>query len=180
MPLDQELMLLARGAARSLRRTLITVLVLAAIAGTAAGVWALRPIPTYSSEDVVTGSPFDVTFKVRNNDTWLPLSNLKIWCVLALVRAAPIEPAAVDATNLRFLGTDNNGLQPGEAGTFTCPFRAVIEQSTFDDAGTAQRAEIYFRSEYDLPLVGTLRLTHNSPHFVLNTRLLPPRWTRKP
>lgn len=179
MPFDQELLQLARGAAGTLQRAFLTVVVLTAIAGAAAGLWALRPVPSFSSEDVAEGSPFDVTFKIRNGNAWLPLSNLKIWCVLAQVRAVAIPPTAVDATNLQLPGTDESGLRPGEAGTFTCPFRTVLEQSTFDDAGTARRAEIYFRSEYDLPLVGSPRLTHNSPHFVLDTHLLPPRWTRK-
>ena len=40
-------------------------------------------------------------------------------------------------------------------------------------------AEIYFRVEYDLPVVGSFRLTDNRGPFILNTRLLPPRWTGK-
>ena len=39
---------------------------------------------------------------------------------------------------------------------------------------------IYFRSQYDLPLIGSLRVTDDSAHFFLNTRVLPPRWTRLP
>jgi hypothetical protein len=160
------------------------LLVLAAVGGTAAGLWALRPTPTFSSADVTEISPFDVTFRVENRNPWLDLSNLKISCVLAQVRASPIsptmvDPAMVDATNVRLAGKQANGLEPGEFGTFTCPFRVVLEP-TKDDPEIAQRAEIYFRSEYDLPLIGSLRLTDNSARFSLNTRLLPPRWTSKP
>jgi hypothetical protein len=179
------LLQLAKGAAGTLRRVLITLLVLAALAGTAAGLWALRPSPTFSSDGVVTGSPFDVTFRVKNRDPWFTLSNLKIGCVLAQVRASPnsptmVDPAMVDATNVRLSGKQPNGLEPGESGTFSCPFRADLIEVTSDDPGIAQRAEIYFRSQYDLPLIGSLRITDDSARFVLNTRVLPPRWTLKP
>ena len=185
LPFDQELLQLAKGAAGTLQRVLLTLLVLAALVGTAAGLWALRPRPTFSSAGVVTGSPFDVTFRVENRDPWFPLSNLRVGCVLAQVRASPssptmVDPAMVDATNLRLSGKQANGLEPGESGTFTCPFRADLIEVTNDDPGIAQRAEIYFRSQYDLPLIGSLRITDDSARFVLNTRVLPPRWTRKP
>jgi hypothetical protein len=144
----------------------------------------LRPIPTFSSEDVAAGSPFDATFQVENRNSWLNLANLKISCVLAQVRASPtsptmVDPTMVDATNVRFAGKQATGLEPGESGSFTCPFQVALTP-TKDDPGIAQRAEIYFRSEYDLPLIGSLRLIHNSARFSLNTRLLPPRWARKP
>jgi hypothetical protein len=185
VPFDQELLQLARGAAGTLKSVLLTLLVLAALAGTAAGLWALRPSPVFSSDGVVTGSPFDVTFRVENRDPWFILSNLKIGCVLAQVRASPnsptmVDPAMVDATNVRLAGKQPNTLEPGESGTFSCPFRADLIEVTSDDPGIAQRAEIYFRSQYDLPLIGSLRITDDSARFVLNTRVLPPRWTRKP
>jgi hypothetical protein len=159
---------------------LLTLLVIAALAGTAAVLWALRPSPTFSSEGVVVGSPFDVMFRVENRHSWLVLSHLKISCVLAQVRAVPIEPTMVEATNVRFSGKEATALEPGEAGTFTCPFRGALEQPTRDDPDIAPRAEIYFRSQYDLPLIGSLRVTDNSGRFFLNTRVLPPRWTSKP
>jgi hypothetical protein len=180
LPFDQELLVLARSAARSLRRTFLTLLVLASVGVIAATLWALRPRPTFSSEDLATGSPFDVTFQVKNRNSWLGLSNLKISCVLAQVRALPISPTMVDATNVRFAGKVPTGLEPGESGTFTCPFRAALGPPAKDDPGVAQRAEIYFRSEYDLPLIGSLRLTDNSARFSLNTHVIPPRWTSKP
>jgi hypothetical protein len=185
VPFDQELLQLARGAAGTLKSVLLTLLVLAALAGTAAGLWALRPSPVFSSDGVVTGSPFDVTFRVENRDRWFILSNLKIGCVLAQVRASPnsptmVDPAMVDATNVRLAGKQPTTLEPGESGTFSCPFRADLIEVTSDDPGIAQRAEIYFRSQYDLPLIGSLRITDDSARFVLNTRVLPPRWTRKP
>ena len=171
LPFDQELLQLAKSAAGTLRRVLITLLVIAALAGAAAGLWALRPSPTFSSAGVVTGSPFDVTFRVENSDPWFTLSNLKIGCVLAQVRASPnsptmVDPAMVDATNVRFSSKQPKELEPGESGTFTCPFRADLIEVTSDDPGIAQRAEIYFRSQYDLPLIGSLRITDDSARFV--------------
>ena len=75
-------------------------------------------------------------------------------------------------------------LQPraglGKSATFTCPFRSVLGGSANDDLDVALRSEIYFRSEYDLPVVGSLPLADNRGPFILNTRLLPPRWTAKP
>ena len=64
--LEQELLQLARGAASTLQKVLLTIVVLAALAGIGAGLWALRPIPTFSSEDIVAGSPFDVLMVHRN------------------------------------------------------------------------------------------------------------------
>jgi hypothetical protein len=173
--LEQELVQLAKGAAGTLRRMLIAALVIIAIASLASGLWSLRPIPTFSSDEVAAGSPFDVTFRVENKDAWFALSNLRLFCVLAEVRASTIAPLIVEAGNARV-----STLLPGESGTFTCPLRTALAPQDRDDAGVPQRAEIYFRSQYDLPLVGSLRLTYNSPRFTLNTRLLPPRWTTRP
>ncbi len=175
---------MARGGAQSLAQMLRAVIVMALVAGAAAGVWLLRPAPSYSSEDVTAGSPFDVTFRVENKDAWFPLANLNISCVLAHVRAEPIAPTLIAATNVRLAATGTNtgatGLEPGESGTFTCPFLSFLDHETKDDPGVATRAEIYFRSDYDVPLPGSLRLSNDSARFFLDTRLLPPRWVRTP
>ena len=171
--------MMARGGAQSLERMLRVVIVLALVAGAATGLWLLRPVPSYSSDDVTAGSSFDVTFRVENKDTWFPLANLKISCVLAHVRAEPIAPTLIEATNVRFATTGASGLEPGEAGTFTCPFRSFMAHQTKDDPGMATRAEIYFRSDYDVPMLGWFRLTDNSARFFLDTRVLPPRWVQK-
>ena len=121
---------------------MITLLVIAAIGGAAAGLWALRPSPTFSSGDLATGSSFDVTFRVENTDPRLTLFNLKISCILAQVRALPIEPTMVEGDlNVRFSGKEANNLAPGESGTFTCPFRGALSELTNDDPGIAQRAK---------------------------------------
>ncbi len=171
---------MARGGVQSLEQLARALVVIAIVAGAATGLWLLRPTPTYSSEDVTAGSPFDVTFRVENKDAWFTLSNLKISCVLAQVRASTTAPALVEATNVLFPARNASGLEPGESGTFTCPFRAVLGHQTKDDPGIATRAEIYFRSEYDLPLFDSFRLTNDSARFFLNTRVLPPRWASKP
>lgn len=171
---------MAHGGAQSLAQMLRALLVIALIAGAATGLWLLRPVPSYSSDDVTAGSSFDVTFRVENKDLWFPLSNLKISCVLAEVRATPMTPTLIAATNVKLAANGASGLEPGEAGTFTCPFHAFMEHQTKDDPGIATRAEIYFRSEYDLPRLGWFRLTDNSARFFLDTRLLPPRWVSKP
>ncbi|MBV8405987.1 MAG: hypothetical protein JOY64_00015 [Alphaproteobacteria bacterium] len=170
---------MARGAAGTVKRLVLTLLVVFAIATLGAILWSLRPVPSFVSDDVTAGSPFDVTFKVANDDAWLPLKNLRIYCVLAQVRALPIEPRIAEAANVRLGGALAGGLAPGATGSFTCPLRALLGPADHDDAGVAQRAEIYFRSRYDLPLIGALRLTENSPAYILNTRLIPPRWTIK-
>jgi hypothetical protein len=172
--------MLARDGAHALRQMLLAVLVVAAIAGVAFAVWSLRPTPSYSSEDLAAGSPFDGTFRVENDSPWFAMSNLRFTCVVAHVRGSGMPPASVEATDLRFPAGPAAALEPGEAATFTCPFRALIGHPINDDPGIVQRAEIYFRAEYELPLLGTIRLTDNSAHFFFNTRLLPPRWTRVP
>lgn len=173
-------MLLARGGARSIQQALLALLVIGFIAAVAFGAWSLRPTPSYASGDVTVGSPFDVTFRVENTNPWFAMANLKISCVVAHVRASGLEPTMIGATDVRFPAGGAPGLEPGEAGTFTCPFRTLIGHPVNDDPGVAQRSEIYFRGTYDLPLLGTFRITDNSARFFLNTRLLPPRWTSKP
>ena len=89
----------------------------------------------------------------------------------------------IAANDLRFPAGAAAGLEPGQSATFTCPFRSLIGHPINEDPGIAQRSEIYFRAEYDLPLprfLGAIRITDNSAPFFLNTRLLPPRWTAKP
>jgi len=139
----------------------------AALAGAAFGIWSLRPLPAYSSERVRVGSPFEVTFRIENASAWFPLSHLKIRCALAGVDASDMPPVEADGSKIPAR------LGPGEQASFTCPFRA-------GDLDVALRSELYFRSEYDLPVLGSLRLSDNGGPFVLNTRLLPPRWTAKP
>ncbi len=178
--LKQELMVMARDGAQSLERLFMTLIVLMVIAGAAFGAWSLRPVPSYVSDDVKDGSPFDVTFKVENKDSWFALANLKVGCVLDHVRASGLPPTLLEATDVRFSSRTGTGLEPGESATFTCPFRSLIGHPINDDPGIAQRSEIYFQAKYDLPLIGSIRLTDNSTPFFLNTRLLPPRWTKKP
>ena len=178
--LKQELLVMARDGAQSLERLFMTLIVLMVMAGMAFGAWSLRPVPSYASDDVKDGSPFDVTFKVENKDSWFALANLKVGCVLDHVRASGLPPTLLEATDVRFSSRTGTGLEPGESATFTCPFRSLIGHPINDDPGIAQRSEIYFQAKYDLPLVGSIRLTDNSTPYFLNTRLLPPRWTKKP
>jgi hypothetical protein len=180
LTLQQELLLMVRSGLRSARQMVMALVVLVLLAGMALGVWSLRPTPSYSSEDLTAGSPFDVTFRVENKSPWFALANLKISCVLAHVRASGIPPTLIGANDVRFQAGNGSGLEPGESATFTCPFRTLIGHAINDDPAIAQRAEIYFRGQYDVPLLGSLRMSDNSVPFFLNTRVLPPRWTSKP
>jgi hypothetical protein len=178
--LRQELLMMARGAARTVQHAFLTLVVLGLIAGVAFAAWSLRPIPAFSAEDLTVGSPFDVTFRAENSNPWFAMAKLRITCVVAEVRASAMPPAAVEATDVRFPAGTPSGLAPGEAATFRCPFRSLIGHPINDDPAVAQRAEIYFRSEYDLELFRSFRLSDNSAHFGLDMRFLPPRWVRKP
>ncbi len=177
--LREELLEMGRSGARSLEYLILTVACMLMTAGALYGIWSLRPTPGYASEAITDGSPFDVTFRVANQSPWFPLANLKVSCVLASLRGSGLEPTLVEASDVRFPG-GAKGLLIGEEGTFRCPFRALIGPPVHDDPETARRAEIYFRASYDVPLLGSVRLTYNSMPFVLNTRVLPPRWTPKP
>lgn len=169
---------MARGGAHSLQRLLVTVIVIALLGAAAFGAWSLRPLPGYSSEDVLAGSPFDVAFRVENTSPWFALANLKVSCVLAHVRASGIPPTLIDSVDAQF-PTEAAHLEPGQSASFRCPFRSLIGHPITRDAEIVQRAEIYFHSKYDAPLLDALRITDNSDHFFLNTRLLPPRWTSR-
>lgn len=149
---------------------LVTVLaIMAALAGAAFGIWSLRPVPVYLAERVKTGSPFAVTFWVENGSAWFPLAHLKITCALARLETLEMPPVAADTSRIP------ERLEPGQSATFTCPFRG-----TSDDLDVALRTELYLSSEYDEPVLGAFQLTHTHGPLVLNTRLLPPRWTAKP
>lgn len=178
LTLQQELTLMARSGARSLTQALITVAVIVVVGTAAMALWSLRPIPGYSSDDVLAGSPFDVAFRVENTSPWFALANLKVSCVLAQVRASGIPPTLIDSVDAQF-PTGAAHLEPGQSASFRCPFRSLIGHPITRDAEIVQRAEIYFHSKYDAPLLGSLRITDNSDHFFLNTRLLPPRWTNR-
>lgn len=176
LPYDQQLSQAARSLAVPIWQVLNGIILATAFVGVLLGLWLLRPTPTFTSVEVATGSPFDVRFQVVNDSAFATLANFKIGCVLASMRGSGLSDTMVEATDL---GT--NRLAPGESTTFTCPFHAGIPQVRRDDPGAAQRAEIYFHSSYDLPpLPGWIPVTHNSAHFILDTRRLPPRWTSKP
>lgn len=165
LPLQQGLVEMATVGAQSLLWLVTVVMVFAALAGAAFGIWSLRPLPAYSSERVTAGSAFAATFRVENVSPWFPLSHLRIHCALT----SYATPDMVEADPSRI----PDRLEPGQSATFTCPFPAA-------DLEVALRSEIYFRSEYDVPVLDSFRLTNNGGPFVLDTRLLPPRWTAKP
>jgi hypothetical protein len=169
---------MAQGGALSFLWVGVTLVILIAIVAAGFGLWSLRPLPGYASESVETGSPFDVTFRIENTSAWFPLAHLAIECVLT--RGSVPEIAPVAASDVRFPSGGSPNLAPGESATFRCPFRAELEKSSQDELGVALRSEIYFRSAYDLPLAGSYRITDSNGPYVLNTRLLPPRWTGKP
>jgi len=177
-PLQQGLLEMATIGAQSFIWVVLAAATVAAVAGAAFIVWSMRPVPAYSSEAVEVGTPFDVTFRVENTSPWFPLAHLGISCVL-LHGGAPDIPA-VRASDVRFPAGNPSGLGPAESATFKCPFAAALRATANDELGVATRSEIYFRSEYDLPLLGSFRLTDNRGPFFLNTRLLPPRWTGGP
>lgn len=171
---------MAHGAARSARQAFLALVVIGVIAGVALGAWWLRPTPSYSAEDLTVGSPFDVTFRAENRNPWFGMANLKISCVLESVRASGIPPTSLDASDVRFPAGAASVLEPGQSASFTCPFRSLIGHPINDDPAMAQRAEIYFRSEYDLEVFRSFRIADYSNHLVLDTHFLPPRWVRKP
>ncbi len=175
--LQQGLLELASDSARSFLWVGVTLATIVAIVGAAFGIWSLRPVPSFSSEGVEAGSPFDVTFRVENTSDWISLSNLTISCVLT--RGGVPERPSIEANDVRFPDGKTSDLEPRQSATFKCPFRAQGSPAS-DDLGVALRSEIYFRAEYELPVVRSFRITDNNGPFFLNTRLLPPRWTGKP
>jgi hypothetical protein len=174
-PLEQGLREMATIGAQSFLGLFLTAAILAALAGAAVVAWSLRPVPLYLSERVKRGSPFDVEFWLENTSSWFAMSHLGISCVLTYPGAPDLPPTP--ASDLQLPGTPT-ALGPREMAIFKCPFPAALRGT--DEIGVATRAEIYFRLEYDLPLLGWFRLSDDRGPFVLNTRLLPPRWTGKP
>ena len=166
-PLQQGLLEMAAIGAQSFLWLAMVAAIVAGLAGMAFGIWSLRPTPSYYSQRVREGSALAATFRVENASVWFPLSHLTIRCALVGVDATDFPPVEADTSRIPA------NLGPGEEATFTCPFRAA-------DPEVALRSEIHFHSEYDLPVLGWFRLTHNSGPLVLNPRLLPPRWTAKP
>jgi len=179
--LQQELRMMAHSGARSLQSLIVFLAVLVVIAGVGIGAWSMRPVPRYASVEQKAGSPFDATFTAENTSPWFPMKGLKLNCVLDHVRASGREPTLIEATDVRFPTGSVDELKPGEIATFRCPFRALFGLPPLaEDYSTAHRAQIYFRATYELPFVGTIRLSDNSVPYFLNTRLLPPRWTSRP
>jgi hypothetical protein len=173
--LQQGLLELASDSAQSFLWVGLILAIIVATIGTIFGIWSLRPIPSYSSDGVEAGSPFGVTFRVENTSTWFSLSNLRISCMLT--HGGAPERRSIEANDVRFPGGNASDLGPGQSATFKCPFRALLGSSDGDDLSVALRSEVYFHSEYDLPVVGSFRMTDNNGPFFLNTKLLPPRWT---
>ena len=157
--------------AQSILWLVLAVGTLAAVAVAAFIVWSMRPVPVYLSERVKAGSPFDVEFWIENSSPWFAMSHLSVSCVLSYPGAPDLPPTP--ASDLR-LPTTPAALGPGEMAIFKCPFPAALRGT--DEIGVATRAEIYFRIAYDAPLVGSFRLSDNRGPFVLNTKVLPPRW----
>jgi hypothetical protein len=179
-PLQQGLIELATMGAQSFLWMVFVTAILAAVGGLAFAAWTQRPVPAYGSERVEVGSPFDATFRVENSNPWLPLARPKISCVVSYAGEPNIPP--IEASNLQMPAGSPAQLEPGASATFKCPFRTALRGRTSDDLETALRSEIYFRTTYEvpLPLIGAIPLTDHRGPFLLNTKLLPPRWAGKP
>jgi hypothetical protein len=180
IPLRQGLQAFASEGIRSLFWVCVAASVIAIAAGSAVGLWTLRPIPEFTSEGVEIGSPFDVTFQIRNTSRWFALSRPSIGCILAWPGAPDQPPVA--SSDLHLPSSNPLRLEPGQSGTFRCPFPAALREATNGETATATalRSRVYFRTSYDLPFQESFRLTDDRGPFVLNTRLLPPQWTARP
>jgi hypothetical protein len=178
IPLGQGLQAFASEGISSLFWVIVAASAIAIAAGVAVGIWTLRPIPEYTSEGIEAGSPFDVAFRIRNTSQWFALSKPSIDCILTWPGAPDVPP--VRSSELRVGSAAAHGLEPGESGTFRCPFPPALRDATNGETTTALRSQIYFRATYDLPLFESFRLSDSRGPFVLNTRLLPPRWTARP
>lgn len=179
--LEQGLRELAYDGALSFFWVAVALTIVVALALGSFGLWSMRPLPAYASDGVETGSPFDVGFRVENTSSLFALANLRLRCVLTYAGVPEIQP--VEASDLRLADGRPAGvaltLAPGASANFKCPFRARLKSSSNDELGIALRSEIYFRANYDLPVVGSYRTSTDTGPFILNTRLLPPRWTGK-
>ncbi len=174
-PLQEGLIEMATIGARSILWLVLAAGALTAVAAAVVVLWSLRPVPVYLSERVKAGSPFDVEFWMENSSAWFAMSHLSISCALTYPGAPDLPPTP--ASDLQLPG-DPGGLGAGEMAIFKCPFPAALRGS--DEIGVATRAEIFFRIDYDLPVLGLFRLSDERGPFVLDTRLLPPRWTGRP
>jgi len=172
LPLEQGLVEMATIGAQSVLWLVLVIAAMAAVAGGAFIAWSMRPVPVYLSERVKTGSPFDVEFWIENSSTWFSMSHLSISCALVYSGAPNLPPTP--ASEVRLPGNPT-ALAPGEMAIFKCPFPAALRGT--DELNVATRGEIYFRIIYDMPVFGWFRLTDDRGPFVLNTKLLPPRWT---
>jgi len=177
IPLDQGLRALGAEGARTLFSALLAFAVLAAIAGGAFLAWNLRPMPEYTSDAIQAGSPFDVTFHVRNASEWFTLARPVVACQLTY--AGQPEGPPITATDVTFTPGEGSRFAPGETASFKCPLRATLPDNRADELTTALRSQLVFRLSYDLPFGLSRRMTEKSVPFVLDTKQLPPRWTEK-
>ena len=172
LPLEQGLVEMATIGAQSFAWLVLGIAALAAVVGGAVIAWSMRPVPIYLSERIKTGSPFDVEFWVENSSAWFSMSHLSLSCALLYPGAPNLPPTP--ASEVRLPGNPT-ALAPGEMATFKCPFPADLRGT--DELSVATRGKIYFRVIYDMPVFGWFRLSDDRGPFVLNTKLLPPRWT---
>ncbi len=168
---EQGLIEVATIGAQSFLWLMLVIGALAAVATAVVIAWSMRPVPVYLSERVKAGSPFDVEFWLENSSAWFAMSHLRLSCTLIYPGAPDLPPTP--ASDVKLPGNPA-ALAPGEMAIFKCPLPAALR--TNDEIGVATRAEIFFRAEYDLPVFGWFRLSDNRGPFVLNTRVLPPRW----
>jgi hypothetical protein len=177
IPLQRGLREFAIEGAHSMMWVTLAFAAVAVAAGFAFAAWSLRPVPEYTSEAVESGSPFDAVFRVKNASEWLPLSHPNVSCML-MHAGAPNLPM-VPANDLQLPSEPYSQLGPGASATFRCPLRAAFRGVLADNLGTALGAELFFRISYDMPFGSSWRLTADRGPFVLNTKLLPPRWVAK-
>lgn len=177
LPLQQGLIEMATVGAESFSWVILMLAGLAVVGGLAFGAWSQRPIPSYSSDAVALDTPLDVAFTIQNTSPWFPIRHLKLSCLL--MQPGMTNMPAIPASDLHLPADNASTLPPDGSATFKCPFRAALGGSGDYQLNAALRSNVFFRMEYDLPVVGSLRVTDERGPYALDTRLLPPRWTAK-
>jgi hypothetical protein len=127
-------------------------------------------VPSFSPGLPSSGPPLDVPFLVTNKSVFFRLDNLKIHCLVRLIKTTTKIFANDDV-----FATGSNTIEPTQSRSYTCLFNQYLRLPANERIVVAQ---IEFSSEYDHAWwPWGHRSDISSGIFTLNTNTIPPQWT---
>lgn len=149
----------------------------------AVGIWG--PIwptePSFSLGNPSFGQPLAVPFSVTNTSALFNIFDVTVDCVLIEVITSDNGGGNVIFNSTAIYTNVASSIKPQETRSYTCAFHPTFDKLSLFFGIPSQhkviKARIGFESKYRI-IFGLIEASARSDIFTLDTRTMPPQWTR--